>query len=263
MSAFFSRILVALVLLPAVLGLAYVGGWWWFALGGLASLIALHEFWLLARANAPLALAGYIGTALTLVGAKVGGFEWMVGGLLVTLPLAFYLKVVSRARQAPTAAISTTVLGPAWVGLGVAFLLLLRALPDHGRLAIFTVLLAVWAGDTLAYFGGRLFGRHKMAPATSPGKTWEGFVFGTAATIFVAFVALYKQHYLSIGDSIVLGVVIAVAAPLGDLFESLLKRDAGVKDSGRLLGGHGGMLDRLDAFLFAAPAAYLTIIALT
>src|SRR5581483_11474409 len=143
LSAFFSRILVALVLLPAVLCLAYVGGWWWFALGGLASLIALHEFWLLARASAPLALAGYIGTALTLVGAKVGGFEWMVGGLLVTLPLAFYLKVVSRARQAPTAAISTTVLGPAWVGLGVAFLLLLRALPDHGRLAIFTVLLAV------------------------------------------------------------------------------------------------------------------------
>jgi phosphatidate cytidylyltransferase len=150
-----------------------------------------------------------------------------------------------------------------WVGLGVAFMLLLRALPEHGRLALYTVLLAVWAGDTLAYFGGRLFGRHKMAPTTSPGKTWEGFVFGTAATIFVAFVALYKQHFLSISDSIVLGAAIAVAAPLGDLFESLLKRDAGVKDSGHLLGGHGGMLDRLDAFLFAAPAAYFVILALT
>jgi phosphatidate cytidylyltransferase len=263
LSAFFSRILVALALLPAVLGLAYLGGWWWFGLGAVASLVALHEFWRLARANGPLALAGYIGTALTLVGAQKGGFEWMVGGLLTTLPLAFYLKVVSRARQAPTAAISTTVLGAVWVGLGVAFMLLLRGLPEHGRLALYTVLLAVWAGDTLAYFGGRLFGRHKMAPTTSPGKTWEGFVFGTAATIFVAFVALYKQHFLSISDSIVLGAVIAVAAPLGDLFESLLKRDAGVKDSGHLLGGHGGMLDRLDAFLFAAPAAYFVILALT
>jgi len=124
-----------------------------------------------------------------------------------------------------------------------------------------TVLLAVWAGDTFAYFAGRLIGRHKMAPAMSPGKTWEGFVFGSAATIFVAFVALYKQDFLTIAQSIVLGVVLAVTGPMGDLFESLLKRDAGVKDSGSLLGAHGGMLDRLDAFLFAAPAAYFTILA--
>jgi phosphatidate cytidylyltransferase len=108
-----------------------------------------------------------------------------------------------------------------------------------------------------------VFGRHKMAPSTSPGKTWEGFVFGTAATIFVTFVALYKQHFLTIRESIILGVVLALAGPIGDLFESLLKRDAGVKDSGSILGGHGGMLDRLDAFLFAAPAAYFTILAFT
>jgi phosphatidate cytidylyltransferase len=125
------------------------------------------------------------------------------------------------------------------------------------------VLVAVWAGDTFAYFGGRLFGRHKMAPATSPGKTWEGFVVGTAATIFVTFIALYDQHFLTIGESVALGAVIAVAAPLGDLFESLLKRDMQVKDTGTLLGGHGGMLDRIDALLFAAPAAYFTIIAFT
>jgi phosphatidate cytidylyltransferase len=261
LTPFVSRLLVAAVLLPAVLGLAYLGGWWVFALAAVAALLALHEFWLLARANAPLALAGYVGTALALVGAESGGLEWMVGGALATLPLAFCLKVVSRARQAPTAAISTTVLGSIWIGLGLGFLILLRDIPSNGRLTLFTVLLAVWAGDTFAFLAGRLLGRHKMAPSVSPGKTWEGFVFGTAATIFVAFVALYKQHFLSIQHSIELGVVIAVAAPLGDLFESLLKRDAGVKDSGRILGGHGGMLDRLDAFLFAAPAAYFTILA--
>ena len=150
-------------------------------------------------------------------------------------------------------------MGALWIGGGLGFLILLRELPEHGRLALITVLLAVWAGDTFAYLGGRLLGRHKMAPRTSPGKTWEGFVFGTAATIFVAFVALYKQDFLTIGQSIVLGVVIAVAAPLGDLFESLLKRDMGVKDSGTLLGGHGGMLDRIDAFLFAAAADYVVL----
>jgi phosphatidate cytidylyltransferase len=252
---------VAAVLLPIVLGAVYLGGWWLFAVIAVAVAASLHEYWLMARALAPLALAGYIGAALALVGAELSGVTWMLGGALTTIVLAFVLKVISEARAAATAAISSTLMGALWIGGGLSFLLLLRHFGTHGRLALYTVLLAVWAGDTFAYLGGRLLGRHKMAPSTSPGKTWEGFVFGTAATVFVAFVALYKQHFLTIPQSIVLGIVLAVAGPLGDLFESLLKRDAGVKDSGTLLGGHGGMLDRLDAFLFAAPAAYFTILA--
>ena len=107
-----------------------------------------------------------------------------------------------------------------------------------------------------------MIGRHKLAPALSPGKTWEGFIFGTIATVFVAFVALYKQDYISIADSIFLGLAISVAGPLGDLFESGVKRDMHVKDSGRVLGGHGGVLDRLDAPLFAVVAAYYLLRAL-
>jgi len=261
MSSFVSRIVVALILMPVVLGVVYVGGWWLFALVAVAAAVSLHEYWLMARTLAPLAPAGYVGAGLALVGAQLSGVDWMLAGALTTFALAFLLKAISAARAAPTAAVSSTLMGALWIGGGLAFLLLLRGLPEHGRLALYTVLIAVWAGDTLAYFGGRLVGRHKMAPSTSPGKTWEGFVFGTAATVFVAFVALYKQHFLSIPQSIVLGFVLAVAGPLGDLFESLLKRDAGLKDSGTLLGGHGGMLDRLDAFFFAAPAAYFAILA--
>jgi phosphatidate cytidylyltransferase len=263
MSSFVSRVVVAVALLPIVLGAVYLGGWWLFALVAVGAAISLHEYWLMARSLAPLALAGYAGSALALVGAELSGLDWMLAGILSTFVFAFLLRALSSARAAATAAISATVMGALWVGGGLSFVVLLRAIPDNGRLALFTVLLAVWAGDTLAYFGGRLLGRHKMAPTTSPGKTWEGFVFGTAATIFVAFIALYKQDFLSIPESIVLGVVLAIAAPIADLFESLLKRDAGVKDSGSLLGGHGGMLDRLDAFLFAAPAAYFTILAFT
>ena len=261
MSNWLSRILVAAIGLPLVLGVVYLGGWWVFGLATVAALVSLHEYWLLARPLAPLAPAGYIGAVLALVGAEVGGIGWMIGGLFTTFALAFMLKAISAARAASTIAISATVMGAVWVGGGLAFLILLRELPDHGRLATLTVLLAVWAGDTFAYFGGRLLGRHKMAPTTSPGKTWEGLVVGTLATVFVAFVALYHQHFLTIGQSIVLGLVIAVAAPLGDLFESLLKRDMDVKDTGRLLGGHGGMLDRIDALLFAAPAAFFAILA--
>jgi phosphatidate cytidylyltransferase len=260
-----SRIVISLVLAPVVLGAVYFGHWWMFALVAVAAAIALHEYTLMTRALAPLAPAAYIGVALALVGAEVSGIEWMLAGALSSLVLAFVLKAISEARAAPTSAISATVMGTFWIGGGLAFLILVRDVPQYGRLAVITILLAVWAGDTFAYAGGRLLGRHKMAPSTSPGKTWEGFVFGTAATILVTFFALYpKRHeFLTIRDAIVLGVVLAVAGPIGDLFESLLKRDAGVKDSGNLLGGHGGMLDRLDAFLFAAPAAYFTILAFT
>jgi len=263
MSPVVSRILVAVVGLPVVLGVVWLGGWWLCLLAIGAGVIALHEFYVMARPLRPLALAGYAGLALTLLGAQLSGPDWMLGGFLTTIVFAFLLKGVSDTRQSLTVAVATTVLGVAWVGLGLAYLMLLRGLPEHGRLAIFTVLLAVFGADTLAFFTGRLIGRHKMAPVISPGKTWEGLAASTVAAVLISFFALYHQHFLTTGESLVLGVVIAVAAPVGDLFESAIKRDFGVKDSGRLLAGHGGVLDRLDAPLFAAVAAYYAILALT
>jgi phosphatidate cytidylyltransferase len=251
-----SRVLVAVVGLPVVLGVVYLGGWWLFALAAVGALLALHEYALLIRSLRPVLLAAYAGALLALLGAQLGGVDWTLAGFLVSLPLAFVLHWIATTRQSATVAVASTVLGAAWIGLGLAHILLLRAIPGDGRLATFTVLLAIFAGDIAAYFAGRMIGRHKLAPALSPGKTWEGFVFGAAATVFVSFVALYKQDYVSIVDSIVLGIVIAVVGPLGDLFESAVKREMQVKDSGRLLGGHGGMLDRLDAPLFAGVAAY-------
>ena len=123
------------------------------------------------------------------------------------------------------------------------------------------MVLAVFADSTFAYFVGRLVGRHRMAPVLSPRKTWEGFAGGSLAAIFVAFVALYqdRKDFLSVWQAVVLGVVIAFAEAAGDLFESALKRDMHVKDTGRLLAGHGGMLDRIDSVLFAVPAAYWLI----
>ena len=256
MSNLASRVLVAVVGLPLVLGIVYLGGWWLFTLAAVAAVLALHEYSLLVRSLRPLVPAAYAGALLALLGVHLGGVGWMTAGFLTTIPLAFVLHWVASTRQSATVAISATVLGAGWIGLGLSFVLLLRAIPDHGRLATFTVLLAVFAGDIAAYVAGRLIGRHRLAPTISPGKTWEGFVFGTAATVFVAFVALYKRHYISVGHSLLLGLLIALAGPLGDLFESALKRDMEVKDSGRLLGGHGGMLDRLDAPLFAAAVSF-------
>jgi phosphatidate cytidylyltransferase len=251
-----SRVAVAIVGLPLVLGVVYLGGWWLFALAAVAAVLALHEYALMIRSLRPVVLAAYAGALLSLLGARLGGLEWTVAGFLSTMVLAFVLHWLAETRQSATVAIASTVLGAGWIGLCLGHLLLLREIPDHGELATFTVLLAVWAGDIGAFFAGRLIGRHRLAPTLSPGKTWEGFLFGTAATIFVTFVALYKQDYLSIPESLVLGGVIALAAPLGDLFESALKRDMQVKDSGRLLAAHGGVLDRIDSLLFAVVAAY-------
>ena len=256
MAPLISRVLVALVGLPLVLLIVWAGGWWLFGLVAVAAVLALHEYALMIRSLRPVVLAAYAGALLSLVGAHLGGLQWTTAGFLSTIVLAFLLHWVATTRQSATVAIASTVLGAAWIGLCLAHLLLLREIPSQGELATFTVLLAVWAGDIGAFFAGRLIGRHKLAPALSPGKTWEGFLFGAAATIFVAFVALYKQHYLSIWQSIVLGAVVAVAAPLGDLFESALKRDMQVKDSGRLLAAHGGVLDRIDSLLFAVVASY-------
>ena len=251
-----SRVLVALVGVPVVLLIVWAGGWWLFALLGVAAVLALHEYSLMIRTLRPVILAAYTGALLSLLGAQLGGLDWTAAGFLTTMVLAFLLHWIATTRQSATVAIAATVLGAGWIGLCLAHLVLLREIPHDGKLATFTVLIAVWAGDIGAFFAGRMIGRHKLAPALSPGKTWEGFLFGTATTIFVAFVALYKEDYLSIPQSILLGAVIAVAAPLGDLFESALKRDMQVKDSGRLLAAHGGVLDRIDSLLFAAVASY-------
>jgi phosphatidate cytidylyltransferase len=263
MSPFLSRILVAAVLLPLVIGVAYLGGWWLFALGLVGGLLALHELYTMARELRPLVIAGYLGFILALLGLQLGGLAWMLGGMLTTLLFSFVVFGLSHVRPSATASFGVTVLGVVWVGVGIGFLLLVRDVPEHGFWAVMAVLFAVFAADTAAFFVGRSLGRHKLAPAISPGKTWEGLVGGVVAAMVAAFVILYndRDEFLSIPEMLLLGGAVAIASVLGDLFESAVKRDLGIKDSGTLLGGHGGMLDRLDALLWAGPAAFYVILA--
>ena len=261
MSPFVSRVAVAGVLLPVVLGVVWLGGWWLFALALLGGLLALHELYGIARSLHPFVLGGYVGLGLTLLGEQLGGMTWILPGVLATFPAALLVFFVSSARQNAVAAFAVTVLGVVWVGGGLAHLMLIRDIPGDGRLLVLTTLLAVFADDTAAFFVGRMIGRHRLAPAISPGKSWEGFIAGTLAAVGVAFFALYEQDVVSTGESLLLGLSIGLAATLGDLFESAAKRDLGVKDSGHLLAGHGGILDRMDSLLWAGPAAYVTLLA--
>ena len=263
MSPLLSRLAVVVVLLPLVIGVVYLGGWWLFGLAVLGGLIALHELYAIARQARPLLLAGYLGFVLALLGEELGGVPWLLGGILSTLLLSFLVFGLSHERPSATASFGVTILGVVWIGGGLGSLLLVRDIPEYGFWALIAVLFAVFAADTAAYVVGRAIGRRKLAPAISPGKTWEGFIAGVVAGTVVAFLILYRDRddFLSMPESLGLGAIVALASVAGDLFESAVKRDLQVKDSGSLLGGHGGMLDRLDALLFAGPAALYAILA--
>jgi len=264
MTSLLSRVAVAAAGLPLVLFAAYYGGWALFALAAPVALLALHELYQMARTLRPLVLAGYAGALAAVLGATLGGAAWMAGGFMLTLLLAFVFAAISETRQSTTVAVATTVFGAAWIGLGLSFLVLVRDLEPDGRLALITVLVTVFVADTFAYVGGRLAGRHKLAPAISPGKTWEGLLAGFVGGVLTTWLAVNDEDIPIDGwEAFFLGGVIVVASVAGDLFESMVKRDLGVKDSGRVLLGHGGILDRIDSLVFAGPAAYFAVLALT
>jgi phosphatidate cytidylyltransferase len=155
--------------------------------------------------------------------------------------------------------VAIVLMGCLYIAMPAAVLVLTRDLPD-GAGAIVNLLVGVWVFDTASYFSGRTWGRRKIAPRTSPNKTWEGFVGGLiGGTSAVWFAGLYMD-WINWWQSIIIGLAICLAAYVGDLFESMIKRDAGVKDSGTILGGHGGVLDRFDSLLFASLAGYFLTI---
>ena len=152
-----------------------------------------------------------------------------------------------------------TLLGIVWIGIPLVHAVLLRDLPDHGAALLIDVLVGTFATDTGAYATGRMFGSHKIAPSLSPNKTLEGLVGGfLIGTMAFWFAGLY-QDWLSGADALIIGAAVAAIAPVGDLFESMLKRDLGTKDTGTLFGPHGGILDRLDAVFFTVVVGYYLV----
>jgi phosphatidate cytidylyltransferase len=233
-------------------------GSWVFAAGiGALAVICVHELSVMFERAKPVRLAAMVAVVGLTVAGTVGDERTVLMVFMATLPLTFLLAVSIPARERVSASISVTILMIMWVGLGVAHAALLRGL-DHGSALVVMVLMGTFFGDTFAYFGGRLFGRHKMSPVISPNKTWEGLACGVViGTLVVWYTSrTYPDHWISGVDGLLLGLAVTIVAPIGDLFESLIKRDMGVKDTGTLFGAHGGALDRVDAALFALVAGY-------
>jgi len=256
-------------LLVAVPAIAYaifiiVSGGWIFAAGVLLlGLICLHELFRMYEAVRPIKLAGFLALGGLALAAQEGGERQVLLALVAFVPLLFLLGLAMPRRDGPslTAGMSLTMLGLVWVGMAIAHAILLRELP-HGDGIIVDVLVGTFVGDTGAYLGGRWFGTRPLAPRISPNKTVEGLLFGILAAVLATWAAGLYQDWLSHGQALILGAAVGLAAPLGDLFESAIKRDAGTKDAGTIFGPHGGALDRLDAAFFTLVTGYYVWLAL-
>lgn len=287
------RVLTAVVLIPLVLLVVFAAPLWLFALVlGAVALLGLHEYLGIVEhygitparlvTNA-LSIILIVATSLSISAQYSYGvrkyapyispasvFDW----ILLLAPLVSGISIVFRRDlRMALGASAASVFGILYVTIPLTLLLLMRWTPGHSVL-IPLVLFAVWAGDIAAYYAGKTLGRHKLAPMVSPNKTWEGAVASLLASTGVVLLVLYFQRFLadlfishvtfytpaetsvSVGQVLGLGLVTNVAAQFGDLFESAIKRGAQVKDSGSMLPGHGGILDRIDALLFAIPAVW-------
>ena len=171
--------------------------------------------------------------------------------------MTFFVLVYSSSSQEKTAEISKAVLGPIYVVLPLVMLIMIDLLPS-GNIWIFFILVVIFANDTGGFYFGRLFGRHKLHAAVSPNKTWEGAVGGAISSIIAGFLFLYLLDFQKLSiEILMLVLVMSISGQIGDLAESMLKRNCGIKDSGRVLPGHGGILDRIDGLLFSIPILYL------
>jgi len=247
------RVLTAVPAIAVALFLVIEGGLV-FTLGLLVlGAVCMHELYAMYDRAHPVRLAGLLALAGLLFAALYGEPAQVLLAAVAALPMLFGLTLLQAHPS--VGGLAVTLLGIYWIGFALALAVMLRGLP-HGEGIVIDVLVGVFLGDTAAYLGGRMFGHRPLAPHISPNKTVEGLVLGMLFTVLGVWIAGRYEEWLPGTHALVLGVGVALVAPIGDLFESFIKREAATKDSGTLFGPHGGALDRLDAVLFAAAAGY-------
>lgn len=251
-------VVTALILLALIVACAFGGRPWFFGL--VIAVVLMAQFELLDalvqkghRPSIPLGLAATLGI---LIAAYEEKFAYIGIILAVTTYAAMIYALRPKRGSVAGSDAAWTIFGLTWIaggGAGAVSILVM----DGGLSLLVASVLIVACDDIGAYFTGTAFGRHKMAPSVSPAKSWEGFAggIGTALAAGLLFATLLRE--LTVADGLAIGLMAGLLAPVGDLVESLVKREIGIKDSGRLLPGHGGMLDRLDAIIFCCPAISL------
>ena len=250
------RILVAIPWIAFAIAIVVLGGAVFAAAMVGIGLLCLREYFLMTASLRPVQMAAYVALPAMIAAAYFGTAFNVLLLATASFPLLFVFGARRRPRDGIVVSMGVTVLGAVWIGLPLVHAVLLRELPDHGAALLIDVLVGTFATDTGAYATGRMFGSHRIAPDLSPNKTIEGLIGGfVIGTMAFWFAGLY-QDWLSGVDALILGAAVAAIGPLGDLFASMVKRDLGTKDTGKLFGPHGGLLDRLDAVLFTVVVGY-------
>ena len=258
------RWITGLAALPFLIYLIVVGGFAFFGLVASVALLALWEYYrILFKASTdsatdPIPLAGFFTVPLIIFGAHMGSQASVMGFLALNLVVVALISLIRFDPERPgTESIFIQVLGVVYIAVPLALLVLIRG-EAQGITWVIFILAIVFVGDTCAFHVGSHFGRHKLCPAISPGKTVEGAAGGLAGNLVAGgVVKLFFLPDLPWGWGLAFFIFVGLAGQVGDLFESRFKRLGKIKDSGAVLPGHGGILDRIDALLFAAPVAYL------
>ena len=261
-----ARIISALVALPVVLYLLFAGGWQTALLLSVAAAICTAEYYQMTlRSLSPAAWAGILGAAVLPalpIFARAYRFNAFEVAFWILISM-FFLAWNWHLLRAPDAEAPVRsghlVTGLVYGAVGMMAVGWLRQLPNDGLRWALVSLVITWCNDTFAYFAGRLFGRHKLYPSVSPNKTWEGFAGGMAGNVAGMFVLRTFYPSFTAQDCVALGIAGGIVGPAGDLCESMLKRAYGAKDSGKVMPGHGGLLDRVDALSFNAPLVLLYV----
>lgn len=259
----FKRVVSALSLLPIVLGLIYLGGWYFFGLLAVGAVLMLREWYALTHVETPATLTPYV--VIIMLAGFVTAMPQAFSAVIITiivLGLAAILVSQSPRKIGATAGGSSSIMnaavGGAYVAVAIVSMAWLRAQDEHGLLVVW-LFFAVWAMDVGGYFAGKGIGGPKLAPVISPKKTWAGLIGGM---VLAALVSLAISLMFNLGDPLLMpfaAAIVAVIAQLGDLYESAVKRALNQKDSGNLIPGHGGILDRVDGLIFAAPAVAVAL----
>ena len=258
-----ARIWVAIPAIAFAIAIVAAGGPVFAAGAVLLGLICLHELFRMYEGLRPVRLAGFLGLIGLAAAAHFGDEHQVLLATVAFFPLLFLLALAMPERpDVPlTDGMALTLLGTLWVGLAIAHAILLRELP-HGDGIVIDVLVGTFIGDTAAYLGGRSFGTRRLAPRISPNKTVEGLACGVIGAALTVWWYGLSSEWMGGVDGVLLGLAVGVLAPIGDLFESKIKRDAGTKDAGTIFGPHGGALDRLDAAFFTLVTGYYVWLAL-
>lgn len=259
------RVIVSVFTIPIILAASYVGGYFFFVFVAIISLFSFYEFCLLVKnknANANLFIGGLV-ILILLINQYKHFIDISV--IIILSSLLFLIIELFRDKGSAVLNLGVTFLGIFYIGIFSATFIALRefyppinGLYNRGGFLIISILASIWIGDSAAYYGGTALGKHKLFPRVSPKKSWEGAIFGFVLSVTTLILAkIIVLDFLNWKDVVVIGIIIGIIGQVGDLVESLFKRDSAVKDSSGLIPGHGGFLDRFDSLLFSSPVIWL------